>query len=122
MMTRPDIILIFALAALVVFLVPLTHVTVSQKLNGAVTLTSPYGNTVINDSGNVSRPIYVQGSEGVVVFEATKEGIEVVRSSCQDQLCVEAGILSSVNPIVCAPNGVGSFLVDNDGGFDAVSR
>ena len=121
-MTRADKILIFFLAVLAVCLIPITQGLANQRAAGGVTLASPFGNTVLDVPWDSGRTIEIQGSHGVVVFEATVDGIKAVESSCEDQLCVGSGVLSAANPIVCAPNGVAAFLVDSDGGFDAVSR
>lgn len=121
-MTRADKILIFVLAALAVSLIPVTQLLANQSAGADVTLASPFGNTVLDIPWDSGRTIEIQGSNGVVVFAATLDGIRAVKSSCDDQLCVGSGVLSAANPIVCAPNGVAAFLVDSDGGFDAVSR
>lgn len=121
-MTRADLILTLLLAAIAVLLIPMTQVITLPRPGDVVTLTSSYGKTAIDVPWGAGREIDVQGSGGIVVFQETKQGIRAVQSSCEDQLCVEAGVLSAANPIVCAPNGVAAFVVDAYGGFDAVSR
>jgi len=114
--------LIILLATLTVVSIPMTHVMAGQMSGDVVALTSPYGNDSLELPWDPGRRVDIQGSIGAVVLEATDEGIRVVSSSCGDQLCLEVGVLSAANPIVCAPNGVAAFLVDSQGGFDAVSR
>jgi len=118
---RGDYIVLYSLGFLVLGLAALSFLSASSSGDSRIVLIGPSGRTYIDASGLNGSRFDVQGSGGVVTFELSDGALRCVGSNCDTAVCVDAGILSASNPIICAPNEVAAFVYAG-GEYDAITR
>ena len=122
--TRADVTLLVFLVLASLLAVPMSVMAAGDG-DGTVTITGPYGTTVValDEPGTH----VIEGREGDVVFEVADSELSCVESSCEEQVCVKLHTVTRSRPVICAPNGVSAVMsyTPEDGGeeeLDAVSR
>ncbi len=119
-MTRCDVLLLAALAAVALLMFPISSAVTSSGVSSAV-IHSPSGTSGVSldEPGRYE----IAGAQGVVILEVENGRIRAVSAECPDHICVKSGFASPGRPIVCAPNGVSVTVTGIRGeGLDAVSR
>ena len=103
-MTRGDRILVAALAALALLLVPLTLAHGAESARDVI-IEAPDGTSVVPLGDDAE--LRIEGRVGVVEVVVRDGGVRVEEADCPDSVCVHTGTIDSPGSVIaCVPNGV----------------